>query len=246
MRFWLSGFGPGREVCGSWAGQKVDSVNMARNVVVCGTGTEIGKTFVASALCRALRSAGVSVAGLKPVESGVSGDDSGDGAILREASSVAVAAGPYRFAKGVSPHLAAREAGVDISVERIAQWVHGHAGDVRVVELAGGLLSPLAVGVTNLDAARAVGGALVAVGCDRLGVLHDVAALMRCLGGGDAGVGVALSAPERPDASTGTNAVELVRAGVISSEVVVFPRRAARDPAVAESAGAVLRRLGLV
>src|SRR5205085_10256818 len=96
-------------------------------VIVTGTGTEIGKTHVSVALVRAwaeaLRSQGSPsrVAGLKPVESGGTADIAG----LEQASTFHVKRDrvPYMLARPVSPHLAAREAGVVIDPARIAAFV---------------------------------------------------------------------------------------------------------------------------
>jgi dethiobiotin synthetase len=89
--------------------------------------------------------------------------------------------------------------------------------DLLLVELAGGLYSPLGPDLTNADAARALTLAhratrVLLVAPDRLGVIHDVTAATRAARAESVPLdGVVLSAPATPDPSTGTNELELVR-----------------------------------
>lgn len=192
-------------------------------LVVTGTGTEIGKTHLAAALVgawvRRLREGGQAsprVAGIKPIESGVApGEAAGsDGQRLEAMATFHVKhPPPYLFTRPVSPHLAARDEGRSIDLQTVVDWTEAARADADavVLELAGGLFSPLGHGRTNADLARAVSpDVCVLVAPDRLGVLHDVGATTRAA---DAvGVqlhGVLLSAPADTDASTGTNAQEL-------------------------------------
>ena len=191
-------------------------------VVVTGTGTGIGKTHAAAALvlawARLLREAGVErpeVAGIKPVESGVTDGAPTDAATLEQASTFHVKRfpPPYMLARAVSPHLAAAGEGRVIELHLIRAFVDEvrAAADAVVVELPGGLFSPLARGLDNADVARGLApDALLLVVPDRLGVLHDVAAATRAARASGVSVtGIVVVAPEHADASTGTNAVEL-------------------------------------
>lgn len=196
-------------------------------VVVAGTGTEIGKTHLGVTLVAAAARRGWKACGLKPVESGVPAGGVGeDAAALAAVSSFdAQRTAPYALADAVSPHLAARRAGVVIELERVRRWVDAHTAEWVLVETAGGLLSPLGPGLTNLDLGASLGPdrwALVAV--DRLGVLHDVTAcclaLARCSASPPV---VVLQPPRAPDLSTGTNAAELVELG-IADQVFSMPR----------------------
>lgn len=232
---------------------------------VCGTGTEIGKTHIACALCRELRQRGAAVAGRKPVESGYDDDNerSTDAYLLASASGVPFAAPVYRFCDPVSPHLAARRAGTEIELDHIERWLsqrdelreppHQVADgslhrSLQLVETAGGLLSPLAPAVSNLDmVARLCPAVLILVAPDRLGVLHDVAVSLLALETRqlrDRAI-VVLSAPALPDTATGTNADELVTLG-IAEAVITFPRAPLDGPAThraaAELADATLAR----
>ena len=220
-----------------------------KRIVLVGTGTGIGKTHLGVALVQALAAAGVEVAGLKPVESGV-GTGPTDADLLTGASSFrAKQPPPYRLSAPLSPHLAAPREGVTLQLPPILDWVASVEAAVLVVETAGALLSPLAPGLTNLDLTAALEpDAIVLVAPDRLGVLHDVTAAlfaMRTLKPRLPDPVVALMAPAEADASTGTNAGELVVLG-IARRVVTFPRAGVRDAVVQERVLVLVELMGLL
>jgi dethiobiotin synthetase len=218
-----------------------------RRIVVLGTGTGVGKTWVSAKLARAFRSSGAAIIALKPVESGVSSSASAasDAALLAEASSVVPDQAPYQLADAVSPHLAARLAGKSVELDPILRYVReqesrlGPEADAAwlLVETAGALLSPLAPGVTNWDLARVLEPATwVLVAPDALGVLHDLGATLEVMRArGRLPDQIVLSAAREPDASTGTNARELALLG-IAEPAACF----ARDR---DDAAALVRRL---
>jgi dethiobiotin synthetase len=125
---------------------------MNRSVFIAGTDTGIGKTFVACALLRALRAAGLRATGMKPVASGCVATRDG----LRNDDALALIAAsdpppdyadcnPFAFAEAVSPHIAAIKASTQVSMAPITA---AHArlaakADVVVVEGVGGWLAPL-------------------------------------------------------------------------------------------------------
>jgi len=185
-------------------------------VVILGTGTDVGKTYVTACLARGLRERG-SVLALKPIESGVGAGATGDAGTIASAAGHAPLLSPWRFPRPVSPHLGAREQSVTLDVAEVAAWVAAQEANasaaVSLIELAGGAFSPLGPGVTNVDLALALQPALwLLVAPDALGVLHDVAATLRALP--RAPNAVLLSGARPPDQSTGTNAEELSRLGV--------------------------------
>ena len=217
----------------------------ARLLVVSGTGTGIGKTHATAALlaawARVLSVHGVAeprVAGLKPVESGAVAGGPSDGRTLEQASTFHVKRfpPPYLLVRPVSPHLAAADEGRTLELSVIVRYVEGVRELTHgvAVELAGGLFSPLAPGLSNADVALALNAdAVLLVAPDRLGVLHDVGAATRAATAlGLTLAGVILIAPEIADDSTGTNAAEL---GLVTRVpvVAVLPR--------AESATLALR-----
>ncbi|AKU96773.1 Dethiobiotin synthetase [Labilithrix luteola] len=193
-------------------------------VVVSGTGTEIGKTHLSASLLGAWRRhlerlghPHALLAGLKPIESGVpeGAAEGADGEILGRLSTFHVKRyrSPYLLVRPVSPHLAARAEGLTLEPEVVLRWVE----EIRVqvdgalVELPGGLFSPLGPGLTNADLARELRpDALILIAPDRLGVLHDIATTVRAArGAGLHPAGILLSTPDVHDASTGANAPEV-------------------------------------
>jgi dethiobiotin synthetase len=205
-------------------------------VGVTGTGTGIGKTHVARALIEALRALGADVVGWKPVESGVVGERGDDEAQLAAASEPATAP-TLRLRAPLSPHLAARREGSPIDPAALAKLreVVLARCEVLVMELAGGLFSPFDDRLDNADWLVGSDARVVVVAPDRLGVLHDTSAVLRAARPlGLTIEAIVLSAPETPDASTGTNAEELRARHAIAA--FALPRAPvatlARDPAL--------------
>lgn len=150
-----------------------------RGIFVTGTDTGVGKTHVAVALVRVLRDAGVRVAGMKPVAAGIDAGETmnADVAALAAADGLALPLrdrNPFAFAAPVAPHLAARDAGVQISLAPIAAAYARIAAvaDVVVVEGAGGALVPLDAGADMLDIARRLRLPVLLVVGMRLGCLN--------------------------------------------------------------------------
>src|SRR5262249_40091944 len=131
---------------------------------------------------------------------------------------------PYLLRRAVSPHLAARDEGIAIDLGIVADAVSQarRLVDVLFVELAGGLFSPLGDHATNAALVRRLApDAVLLVAPDRLGVLHDVGAVLRAFGDVAA---IALVAGPAPDASSGTNAGEIGRGTPCTARVVSVPR----------------------
>jgi dethiobiotin synthetase len=119
---------------------------------ITGTDTGVGKTRVAGALCRALAARGTRVAAMKPVASGCvltpEGLRNDDALALLAAMNVRARyadVNPYAFAPPIAPHIAAREAGVDIDfavLDRAYERLRMQS-QALIVEGAGGWLAPL-------------------------------------------------------------------------------------------------------
>jgi dethiobiotin synthetase len=215
-------------------------------VLVVGTGTEIGKTHLGESLLMHLGRT-MNVTGYKPVESGVADHEPGEDAErLRKASTFHVKPSPlaYRLRRPVGPHLAAREMGIALDVDAILHAVRAVAAqaELAVVELAGGLFSPLTESASNADVVRALPEAVILlVAPDRLGVLHDIGATTRAAASVGIEVrGIVLSTPAMPDASTGTNAAEVACVTSIAL-LATLPRLPAADLARTDAIAAVAR-----
>lgn len=214
-------------------------------VVVCGTGTEVGKTHVGTAVAAALRARGVRCAALKPIESG----GSADARALEAASAFHVKLPPpYQFGEPLSPHLAARREGRAIRLDAVIAWIEASSRGAETIwiETAGGLFSPVSDQATNADLVKAIApNQIVLVAMDRLGVLHDLrAVLLAARPLGLPAIRTVLSTPSVPDGSTGTNAGELSRLGICQVEAV-FPPAPHDAPESAEAATKLLRALGV-
>jgi 8-amino-7-oxononanoate synthase len=214
---------------------RTEDFRSGRVVVVCGTGTGIGKTHFAEALLLALGDLFDRVVGLKPVETGVSESVFTDRARLDRFSTFHVKQEGYAFALPLSPHLAAREARESIRPDVVVSLVEEarSQADVTVVELAGGLFTPLSEEVVNAEVIPPANPDLtLLIAPDRLGVLHDV--LAACKAARTVAVrldGVVLMAPEVEDASSQRNAIELRR---ILADIAVFSLPRATPDALAQ------------
>jgi dethiobiotin synthetase len=181
-------------------------------LLVTGTDTGVGKTFVACALAHALRARGRTVAVMKPVETGVT-ERPEDAVALREAAGDPASLDeicPYRLRAPVAPAVAARLEGATIDLARLETLVRRRldAADVLLVEGAGGLLVPIADSVTYADLAARLRLPLVVVAANRLGAVNHCALTARVAAAmGLHVLGIVLSnlTPER-DLSADTNA----------------------------------------
>jgi len=92
-----------------------------------------------------------------------------------------------------------------------------------VVESAGGVFSPVGLGLTNFDLARALEPAIwVLVAADALGVLHDVTAASEAMTArGRRADHLVLSQAREADGSTGTNEAELHTLGIATPTAVL-------------------------
>lgn len=131
-----------------------------RGLFVAGTDTGVGKTLAACALLLGFARSGLRVVGMKPVAAGAVRQHGGwrhdDVERLCAASTVEAPrawVNPYCFAPAIAPHIAAREAGVSVRPDRIANGYRqlSRLADVVVVEGVGGLLVPLGRRSTAAD-----------------------------------------------------------------------------------------------
>jgi dethiobiotin synthetase len=151
----------------------------------------------------------------------------------------------YAFPEPISPHLASRRVGTELDLAALrAPIARARAvADIILVELPGGLFTPLTDTALNADLAADLSpDQLWLLAPDRLGVLHDVIAAARaCPLRID---NLVLIAPTKPDHSTGTNASELTR--FVPLPVTEVPRASVADlaahPAVVTLAARSLRR----
>jgi dethiobiotin synthetase len=156
---------------------------------ITATGTDIGKTFVARGLLRALRAAGRNVAALKPVVSGfdpaeAAGSDSGLllAALGRPVSPDAIAAiSPWRFAAPLAPDMAAAREKRTLDMRELIRFCHAAIEaepGMLLIEGAGGLMSPVSAEHIMLDWIAALGLPVILVAGSYLGTIsHTLTAL---------------------------------------------------------------------
>jgi dethiobiotin synthetase len=216
-------------------------------VVVTGVGTGIGKTHLTAALAMAWgRSA--PVLAYKPIESGVTGDVGEDEAALAAVSTFHVKPSPLqlRFRAPLAPPVAAHFESREIILADVVREVRRlHALTDLLVELPGGLFSPVSDTDLNADLVRRLApDAVLLIAPDRLGVLHDVLAVVEaCERRALALTGIVLMAPEVVDASTGLNVDDLRG----FTDVPVFaslPRASISQLATIQPVVDLARRLG--
>jgi dethiobiotin synthetase len=190
---------------------------------VTGTGTEVGKTYVAVMIARSLVEAGCRVGVYKPVASGCRLEDGR--VIADDALALWQAAGkpesleavcPQCFGPALAPHLAARAEGDEVDVDLLLRGAEQWADrcDLLIVEGAGGLMSPLAEDVYCADLAHDLGYPLIAVAANELGTINATLQTLITAATFRDGLdvaGVVLNDVRRlpADASTATNRAEL-------------------------------------
>jgi len=152
-----------------------------RGVFVAGTDTGVGKTFVSTGLARAAVAEGRRLAVMKPVAAGAEPTPAGlrnDDALALIAAAGSTApyelVNPYCLPHPVSPHIAARAAGVRIepAVVRESAQRLAASGDWLLVEGAGGWHAPIGEHETMADLARALDLPVLLVVGLRLGCLN--------------------------------------------------------------------------
>jgi dethiobiotin synthetase len=148
-------------------------------VVVAGTGTEVGKTYVTAATARALRARGVRVAVRKPVQSFAPDDGMTDVDILAAASGedpMAVCPPHRRYEIPMAPPMAADALGlIAFSIADLVAELDEPEDTIVLVESAGGVRSPLAADGDTVDLVDALRPELVVLVADAgLGTINAV------------------------------------------------------------------------
>ena len=149
-------------------------------MLVCGTGTEVGKTWMAARALECLRASGTAVAARKPVQSFTPGEGPTDAEILAEATGERPhdVCPPHRWYEvAMAPPMAADVLGrASFTVAELAaelRWPDPI--DVGLVETAGGVRSPIAADGDAVDLAGVLAPDIVLVVADAgLGTINAV------------------------------------------------------------------------
>jgi dethiobiotin synthetase len=198
---------------------------MATGLFITGTGTGVGKTYVAALIGQALCQSGLRVGVYKPAASGC---ELRDGRLVSpDALSLWEAAGrpstleqvcPQMFAAPLAPHLAARTEGRRVDSQLLHSGIQfwRETSDVVIVEGAGGLMSPISDNDYNADLAASFGYPLIVVAINELGTINATLQTLITADTYRHGLdvsGIVLNSPKRltDDPSIASNAAELAR-----------------------------------
>ncbi|HZC73325.1 MAG TPA: dethiobiotin synthase [Jatrophihabitans sp.] len=218
------------------AGRTVVSV-----LIVSGTGTGIGKTVATAALAACATGR---VAVVKPAQTGVQPDEPGDLVEVTRLSGVTDVHEFARYPDALSPHHAARLAGLPElafaeTVRRITDLDALH--DLVLVEGAGGLLVPYANsdGWTLADLASSLHAPVLVVTLAGLGTLnHTALTVGRLVEDGIESAGIVIGSwPDEPDLAMRCNVADLAAMGALAG---VLPARLAAMRDFRERARAAL------
>ena len=154
---------------------------------IAGTGTEIGKTWVAVRLLQHARTLGLRVAARKPAQSYAQGAGSTDAELLAAASNEDphIVCPPHRwYPIPMAPPMAADALGLaSIKLEQlVAESAWPLNAELAVIETAGGLCSPIAHDADNLALIETLAPTRVILVADAgLGTLNAVRLCLRAL-----------------------------------------------------------------
>ncbi len=181
-------------------------------VVVTGTDTGVGKTVTTAALAVALEERGLSVAVVKPVQTGIA---TGEPTDLEEVTRLTGVTATHEFTRltpPLAPVAAARLDDADLpSLDSYVNAIRAIDAEVVLVEGAGGLLVHLdGNGRTILDLATELEADVVVVGSEGLGSLNHFALTVERLS--IAGIQPMLvigSCAAKPDLASISNRIDL-------------------------------------
>ena len=136
-------------------------------IFVTGIGTGVGKTFISALLAKALEADY-----WKPVQAGYKdGTDSEYVQKTLTGTSSVVHPEVYKLKMPASPHIAAREEGVTISIQKICEQIPPISRNL-IIEGAGGLLVPLNESEFVADLVKALRAKVILVSRNYLGSIN--------------------------------------------------------------------------
>ena len=207
---------------------------------VTGTDTGIGKTLASCALLHALRGHGLRAAGMKPVASGCERIDgewrNADALALQAAGEPGIAyadINPFALEHPLAPELAARDAGVEVSLLPILASharLSDHA-DALVIEGVGGWAAPLSASLMQADLVRMLRLPVLLVVGLRLGCLNHALLSARAIAADGAHLAGWIASHVDPDMERMEDNIEMLRARMPAPCWGVLPHAPDADPA---------------
>jgi len=215
-----------------------------RGLFITGTDTGAGKSILTASLLAAMSAAGEPVVAHKPAVTGLD-EPPGGGGWPADHELLGLAAGmdpqdvsPLLFGPAVSPHLAARLAGVTLDPSRIVAGALGQAArGTLVVEGIGGLLVPLTDEFTVRDLAVELKLPLLIAARPGLGTInHSLLALEAARSAGLQVRALVLTPwPQQPSEMELSNRAAIARLGAV--DVHTLPEVRGRSRAALAIAG---------
>lgn len=156
----------------------VELSTVSQAYFITGTDTEIGKTHATCALLATAANQGLRAVALKPVAAGIDASGRNDDVTrLMVASNVVLperTVNPWLLNEPLSPHIAARRAGLEITAAAIIETFHlaDERTDLLLVEGVGGLYAPLSDTLTQPELIRQLDIPVILVVGLRLGCLN--------------------------------------------------------------------------
>jgi dethiobiotin synthetase len=152
-------------------------------LIVVGTDTDVGKTYVACQLILQWVQEGLSVGAYKPVASGAASIEQSDAYHLWQATGcrgTLYQVNPQSFVAPLAPPIAAEKEDRTVDDALIIEGARAWSNqcDFLVVEGAGGLHSPISWNMTNAELAMRLGLPLILVAANKLGVVNQVLTTM--------------------------------------------------------------------
>lgn len=153
-----------------------------RGILITGTGTGIGKTFITCGLAAALSQRGIRVGVMKPIETGCKEQNG----ILAPADAIQLKffskckspieiISPCRYRAPRAPWVAALEEGQEVDISLLEKTYQGISSnhDLTLVEGAGGIMVPIHKDFNFADLAQKWGLSVVLVTTAKLGTLNQ-------------------------------------------------------------------------
>lgn len=147
-----------------------------------GTDTEVGKTVISALLAKSLRRTN-QICYWKPIQTGIEKDnDTKTVKNLAELSDEEIFDEGFRLEKPLSPHLSARLAKVEITVNKTLQFLQNANRDkFFIVEGAGGVLVPLNENELMIDLMEALNLPVIVVSRSGLGTINHTCLTLEVL-----------------------------------------------------------------
>jgi dethiobiotin synthetase len=157
---------------------------VSQGIFITGTGTEVGKTFVACVIARALVKQGVNVGVMKPVCSGGGGGGGGGGRGWRQDAQLLKKAArsqdpldcinPIYFKKPLAPYVAAQFEKKKFSLEKVVSAFNRlkRRHSFLIVEGVGGVCVPLTKDLEVIHLIKKMALPVVVVASAKLGTLN--------------------------------------------------------------------------